>query len=408
MSKPQKSILPLIFLTVVIDLIGFGIVIPILPLYGERYGATPLQIGILMGVFSGCQLVLSPIFGQLSDRVGRRPLLLLSMVGACIGYLIMANAQSFTWLLIARVIQGVSGASISTAQAAIADVTSGKDRARGMGLIGAAFGIGFVLGPLIGGIMGHFSTSAPFYFAAALSALNAAMLYSRLPETRPLGAASDSARVGIISSVRSLAGTPVARVILAYLLVTTGFSIMTGMFALFTNDRFKFGELQNGYVFALVGFIAVIVQGGLIGRLVARFGEPRIALIGGVVMTLTMFLLPLANSIPTLLIVSCGLSLGNSLMLPTLNGLASRSIDAHSQGRILGIVQSSGSLGRMLGPFLGGALYRWHAGSAAQGLGTAAFWAGAVLCGVATAAVIGLRQPVAPTESEMPVELSGT
>ncbi len=409
MSERTRSVLPLIFVTVVIDLIGFGIVIPVLPLYGERFGASPFQVGLLMGVFSGCQLLLAPVFGRLSDRIGRRPILLLSMVGACIGYLIMAMATSWAWLMVARVIQGVSGASISTAQAAIADVTTNRDRSRGMGLIGAAFGIGFVLGPLIGGLMSRVSEGGPFFFAAGLSALNSIFLFTRLPETRPLRAQEGADQRPPVTLARaSLLATPVGRVIIAYLFVTTGFSIMTGMFSLFTKDRFSFGELQNGYVFAFIGLIAVLVQGGLIGRLVCRFGEKRLALIGGSLVSLSLAALPLAATVPGLIVACAGLALGNSLITPTLNGLASRSIDAHSQGRVLGVLQASGSLGRMLGPFLGGVLYHWQIGGALPGLGQAAFWAGSMLCAGATVALVGMPQPVESVAPMPAAEVNGT
>ncbi len=397
MPNGTKSILPLIFFTVVIDLIGFGIVIPVLPLYAERFGASALQIGLLMGVYSGCQLLLAPIFGRISDQFGRRPVLFFSMIGALIGYLLMGLGESYPLLLAARIIQGVSGANIAAAQAAVADVTTEKDRSRGMGLIGAAFGVGFVLGPLIGGMMSLISVSAPFYFAAGLSALNALLLFGRLPETRParrLGAGAEVSSRGILPFFGL--GAPLQRVVAAYLLITAGFAVIHGIFPLFTHDRFAMGQTANGYLFALIGVVAVVVQGMLIGRLVRRFGEARLALTGGMLVTVSMFLLPLVTSIGTLIAVCGLLSIGNSLVVPTLNGLASQSIDAHSQGSVLGVLQSAGSLGRLLGPLMGGMLYNVAPASFAEGdwwqAGRSAFWSGGILCAIATIVIAGLRR----------------
>lgn len=356
-----KSILPLIFLTVVIDLVGFGIIIPVLPLYADRLGASAFEVGVLMGIFSGLQFLLAPVFGRLSDRFGRRPLLLASMAGNIAGYLLMAAAHSLPMLMVARAVSGISGASISTAQAAIADSTPPAERARGMGLIGAAFGIGFILGPLAGGLLSLVGPAAPFLFAAALAALNFALLWLRFPETlsREHRAAAASSRAAP-AWVEALGDRPMAALIGAYFLQTTGFSIMTAMFALFTQERLGFGVRENGFVFAFIGVVAAVIQGRLIGRLVARFGERPLAVAGAALTALGLGLLPATGGVGALLAVSLLLAAGNSLFTPTVNAMASQLAAAHNQGRALGVMQSSGSLARFAGPLLGGWLFKLH------------------------------------------------
>lgn len=360
-AQSKKPALPLIFLTVVIDLIGFGIIIPVLPLYAARFGASPLEVGVLMGVFSGLQFLLAPVFGRFSDRFGRRPLLLLSMAGNVAGYALMAVAQSLPLLFAARFVSGVSGASISTAQAAVADVTAPEERARGMGLIGAAFGIGFVLGPLIGGLMALVNPAAPFWFAAGLAGVNLALLWARFPETLSRASRQAAAEAGGGSAwAEALSDRPMAALIAAYFLQTAGFSVMTAMFALFTEARLGFGMRENGFVFAFIGVVAAVIQGRLIGRLVARFGERRLAVAGALITAAGLCALPYIGSAAALVPAVLLLAAGNSLFTPAVNALVSRLAAAHHQGRALGVMQSAGSLARFLGPLFGGWLFKLH------------------------------------------------
>ncbi len=374
-TTKRGGVMPIIFLTVLIDLIGFGIVIPVLPLYAARFQASALEIGLLMGIFSGLQFLLAPLFGRWSDRIGRKPILTLSMVGAVVGYLVMGFADSVFMLFIARMIAGVSGASIGTAQAAIADVTSAENRVRGMGIIGAAFGIGFILGPAIGGLMSTISPAAPFFFAAMLAFANVLLLWRKFPETLLEG---DRAALHRTSAWgEALAHSQLRRVILSYFLLITGFSIMTGMFALFTAKKLGLDATQNGLIFAFIGVIAAVIQGRLIGGLVHRFGDLALARVGAVLVGGGLLGLPFVAGIPSLLFVSALLAAGNSLMMPTLSALASRQADAQSQGRTLGVLQSGASLARFIGPLIGGALFHW--GTVAGSSGVLAFWTGALL-----------------------------
>jgi MFS transporter, DHA1 family, tetracycline resistance protein len=379
--KPQ---LGLIFLTVFIDLVGFGIVIPILPLYARAFGASETVNGLLVGIYSAVQFFAAPLLGKLSDRVGRRPVLLISLCGTALGFALMGVAPmlagALVWLFIARIIDGFSGGNISTAQAYIADVTAPEERSRAMGLVGAAFGLGFIFGPAIGGLLSHFSVSAPFYFAAALAAVNAFLVWKRLPESLP--PEHRTARhetVPLREVVRHAKGLPV--LLACYFLAITGFSIMTTNYALFTHVRFGYDQKANGYLFAFIGLIGAVVQGGMLRHLLKRASERGLAITGVAVMMMGLLLLPLSQTLGILLLASTIIGLGNSLLTPTLNGLASRHTDRQWQGRVIGIMQSAGSLGRWVGPFAAGRLLAFDVGSAAYG--RTPFWAAAGIMAVA-------------------------
>lgn len=352
-----RSPLGLIFLTLFIDMLGFGIVIPVLPLYaeGSRIGATPAQLAWIVGIYSLLQLVCAPLFGKWSDRIGRKPVLVVSILGTAVGFVVLGAATTVWMLILGRILDGASGGNISTAMACIADVTTKETRSRNMGLVGAAFGLGFMLGPAIGGVLSkHFGLATPFYFAAGLALLNALLVWLRLPETltaesrerarqrATIGEVFHSGRAGMISAILA-----------SQLASVTGFSIMTALFALYCEKRFGYDTAQVGYILAYVGLLGVLFQGGLLRRLLKKPIEKELAVIGAVVLALSMAALPFTHTLGVLLVVCFGISLGNSFVTPTLNGLASRSTDAHCQGRLLGLMQSAGSLGRFLGPMIG-------------------------------------------------------
>ncbi len=383
MAKPGKSILGIIFLTVFIDLLGFGILIPLLPLYAEStFQAAPIQVGILMGMYSGLQFIVAPWFGRLSDRIGRRPVLLVSMIGSTVAYILMGLSTTLTLLFVSRFLSGVCGASISTAQACIADVTTRENRSRGMGMIGAAFGLGFIFGPVMSAGLSVISPQLPFFVAAALSALNAALLYSRLPETLPPEARSGIHREGRLVGLSGPDAGNARALGLAYLLAIGGFSVMYSIFPLFTDARLGYHIRENGLIFGFIGLLGAIIQGGLMGRLVKRFGELPLAWTGGVLIALGLFLLPEIGNLTGLLGACSLLAVGNSLMAPNLNALASLVADPTRQGATLGAMQAMGSLGRFFGPILGGLLFAPQlAGQAGKFLaqGRGAFWIGGIL-----------------------------
>ena len=347
----------IIFLTVFIDLIGFGIVIPLSPFYAEHFGATGLMVGMLQASFSLMQFLFAPFWGRLSDRIGRRPVILVGLLGSAGSYLLFGLAESLTVLFIARILAGIAGANISTAQAYMADVTTPENRAKGMGMVGAAFGLGFIFGPAIGGALSVFGPTVPPLFAGALSFANFVAACFILPESRKPGAEARPrvSRLHALTEAVTRPGLP--QLLLIFFLVTGAFSCFEATFALFGERRFGFTPSNIGYVFAFVGVVLTAVQGGLVGRMAKRFGEPRLVPFAIVALAAGLALVPLARSIPMLLVACALLAVGSGFNNPSISSLISRISSADEQGGILGVSQSVSSLARIIGPFVGGAVY---------------------------------------------------
>ena len=353
----------IIFATVFIDLIGFGMIIPILPYYANTapFNATPLEIGFLVGIYSLMQFFFSPVLGRLSDRYGRRPILFISLLGSAIGYFVIGLAGTLFMVFLGRIISGVTGGNISTAQAYVADVTSKKQRARGMGLFGVAFGLGFILGPALSGVLSKFGIAVPFMFAGLLSLANAIVLFLILPESIKPGQQKQTERGGRFHELlHSLKDKEFREINIVYFLLVTAFSIMTYAFVLYTAYRFKYTPEQNGYLFAYIGVTAIITQGVLFNRLVERFGESLLVAAGCFMMVVSLFAVPYVGPQTggwiALLVGTAVLSLGNSLASPGLTSLASKTAEDHKQGHAMGILQSGASLARVIGPVIGGLL----------------------------------------------------
>ena len=370
-SKAENRSSPLfvIFTTVLIDLIGFGMVIPLIGLYGRHYGAHGFQLSILGGIYSLMQFFFAPIWGTISDRIGRRPVLLISLAGSTLSYIGFALAPSYLWLVMARALGGVFAANISTAQAYIADVTPPQDRAKGMGLLGAAFGIGFTLGPPLGGIASvKLGLAAPGLIAATICGLNALLAVFRLPESFPpelrqkrreeTDTAKSRPRWYQFEQITHAFQKPELRILfLTFFAVTFAFSTMEQTFSLLFQTKFGFETGEAGYrtglVLMVAGLVGAVIQGGLIRRLVAQFGERNLLLTGLGVSAVVMAIFPWSPSYPLYFLIVFPMAIGSSFINPSLSSLISKAASAQEQGSTLGVSQGLGSLARALGPFCG-------------------------------------------------------
>ncbi|HYB96568.1 MAG TPA: MFS transporter [Vicinamibacterales bacterium] len=350
------SPLVIIFVTVFIDLLGFGIIIPLLPFYAESFGASALTIGLLGTSFSLMQFLFSPIWGRWSDKVGRKPIILVGLMGSCLSYLGLALAGSLPILFLARIVGGIAGANIPTAQAYIADVTTPENRARGMGMVGAAFGLGFIFGPALGGLLSRVSPETPMWCAAALCLANFIAACFLLPESRPANAVSRT--LGRMEAFRHAMTKPTLMLILGlYFLVTMAFSGFEATFALFSESTFGFTAATIGLVFTFIGVILAVVQGVLVGRAVRIVGERRLIPFAILAIAIGIGLIPFVWSVPTLLGALGILAVGMGFNNPALSSMVSRLTNADDQGGVLGLASSVASLGRVVGPAWGGLLY---------------------------------------------------
>ena len=371
--------MPTLFLIVFIDLVGFGLVIPLLPFYALRFGGPPQEVTLLLAIYSLMQLFAAPLWGRLSDRVGRRPVLMISMAASVLAYLWIGSATAMWMLFAARALAGACAGNIAAAQAYIADITKPEERAKGMGLIGAAFGLGFIIGPALGGLLaGNNPATAdietPAWVAAGLSFLALWGVILFLPESLPadLRGMHGGSR-SRLKAIWNVLGRPVlSRLILIFFLVILAFAGMESTFALWAIEQFGWGPGQVGYVFAYIGVLSAILQGGLIGRLARRFGEERLLRCGLALIGAGLLAMLFAHSIPRLAFAVSALALGMGLTQPSLNSLISRRAGREEQGEVLGVSQSVGSLSRVLGPAVTGFLF-------AQFGRYAAFFWGAVL-----------------------------
>lgn len=367
----SRRLLAILFIVVFLDLVGFGIVIPLLPLYAERYQPPPWVFGLLLSSFSLMQFFFAPVLGRLSDRWGRRPILLISLTGSAVGYLFFALADSLVMLFASRIIAGVAGANIATAQAVIADVTSPEERTRGMGLVGAAFGLGFVAGPAIAGLLLPFSARLPGFAAAAFSAFAWAAAFFALPETRKAGQARGFRR-------QPVAFRGLGLLLLVAFLVVTGWAGFEVTFAQFLHARLLLAPSQVAWLFAYVGVLVVLVQALFVRRLPTSW-TPRTLLIAGLVFSVVALVVTAETTgVAQLLMVLPLLALGQGLANPALSAWISRQASAEFQGQALGAFQATNSLARIVGPFVGEMAFG-HLGTTAPPLVAAALAAVAVL-----------------------------
>lgn len=349
-----------IFLIVLIDLLGFGIILPLLPYIAEKYQANPFQIGMLVATYSFFQLIASPILGRLSDRYGRKKILMISQFGSAIGYLIMGLAGSLPLLFVSRIVDGITGGNISIAQAYIADVTDKKNRAKGMGMIGAAFGIGFIFGPALGGLLAKISYSTPAYFAAVVALLSVVATYFFLQESVDVRVVlkSPRAKLNFVELKRVLNIYPIGFLTIAFFLFNTAVSIQQGIFALWTQRTYKFGPTENGWLFAYIGIVIVIIQLRILPYTIKKVSEKLILRFSFLLTAIGLILIPLLQLPMYLVYFSLFiLAFGNAFTNPVIQSIASENVPKEEYGGTLGFLQSAGSMGRIVGPALGGELF---------------------------------------------------
>lgn len=375
----QRSSLVVVYLTVFVDLLGFGIILPILPFYAERFGANGLWVGAILTAYSGAQFVAAFFLGRISDRVGRRPVLLASLAGSAVSLALTGLAGSLAVLLASRVLAGAFGGSIATAQAYIADSTDSSNRTKYLGMLGATIGMGFVFGPAIGAGLSGFGFSTAAFVAAALAAANLLFGFFKLPETRVGGDRSASRPSPVLAALASLRHPTIRPVLAAIFLATCSFAGMEATFALLGQERFGLDAGGMGLIFTLVGVVIAVVQGGLVGRLNVRLGERRLALLGSALMAVGLLALPLMPTLSVCVLALGLLAVGQGFVSPTLPGILSLTSAADEQGETLGIGQSAAAAARAVGPLLAGWLF--DLGSALP------YFVGAVLVVVAAACI---------------------
>jgi MFS transporter, DHA1 family, tetracycline resistance protein len=372
-----------IWSTVALDLVGFGIVLPILALYGERFGASPTTLGLVVASFSLAQFVCSPLLGRLSDRIGRRPVIILSLFGTAIGSLITGGATSVWMLFLGRIVDGASGASVSVAQGAVTDVAPPEDRPHLLGLLSAAFGVGFVLGPALGGLAALWGPRVPFFVAGAIALVNALVAIRRLPETHPPGMrAVEETEVDDVAEEGDRRRT-LTRLALVAFVATSAFSAFEATFSLFGQHRFDLTEGSVFVVFIGIGVLLIVVQGGMVRPVNRRFGSLAALRVALTLNALGLLALALATTwwllVPALVL----LVVGQGLATPTLATLVADRAHDRRRGGALGFQQSAGALARIVGPVMGGILFQ-HVGVAAP------YAVGAAMVGVALLLVAGL------------------
>jgi multidrug resistance protein len=390
-ASPLASPLLPIFLIVVVDILGFTIILPLLPFYAEQLRASPIMVGNLVAIYAVCQLISGPILGQLSDRFGRRPVLLISQAGTLAGFLMMAFARSLWMLFLARAIDGATAGNLTTAQAYISDVTKPEERARSFAIIGVAFGFGFLVGPGITGFLAHYSYQAPLWAASALSLTSILFTFFLLPRKEPMHqhggegeAGPGGQRLSLISwgkYVKYFRMPAISRLLVQWCCFSLSFATFIAGFALFAERRYQWnghvvGAREVGYIFAFNGLIGIIMQGGLVGRLVKRFGERRLVEIGFLGSLLGYAAMGFTYTITQLLVVMLGTGIIAAGLRPALTSLITKQADRREQGVVIGLTQSITSIAQISAPPLAGFMIGRH------WLTPWAIWAG-VLAGVA-------------------------
>jgi len=355
-AKKERTSMPagywIIWTTVALDLVGFGIVVPILGRYAERFGANGLQVGLMFASFSVAQMVFAPILGRISDKVGRKPVIVFSLIGTAVGSFVTGAAGALWVLFLGRILDGASGASVAVAQGAVADIAPPEQRARLMGMLGAAFGVGFVVGPALGGLAALGGPHVPFYLAGSIAAVNAVAAMIRLPETKP-----DTSHITEKSQRGSALSPALKRFALVGFLSMLGFAGFEATFSIWGEKQFGFTEGSASIVFVFVGVTLVAVQGGLIGPLTQRLGSRKLLRIGLSLVAVGLLLLGVTTTWPMLFVALFLLSLGQGISGPSGSALVAELAPVERRGEAIGYQQSTAAFGRVAGPVMAGALF---------------------------------------------------
>ena len=382
-AAQSRSLLTIIFVTVFIDLLGFGIVLPLLPYYARQFHASGVAAGALIAVYSAMQFICAPLWGRLSDRIGRRPVILVSLAGSTLSYLLFAAADGIGLLFVSRILAGVAGANIPVAQAFIADITSERDRARGMGMIGAAFGLGFVFGPVIGGLLAHYGHHAPGLAATAICGLNLIAAFWRLPESLAPAQRHRTPAAHPWAQLRDAFRRPrLAMLLFLFAAAVFSFATMETTLSLLCATAYGMSPSAIYWLFGYMGLMTSLMQGGLIGRLSQRVDEAYLVVAGTALLALGLGATPFTPPVGPLLLALAAIAFGQGLTSPVLSSLISKTSQRQEHGGVLGISQSVGSLARILGPMWGGMLFDL-AGPAGPYVTTAALMAVALLVALA-------------------------
>jgi DHA1 family tetracycline resistance protein-like MFS transporter len=368
-DEPPRGALGIIFLIVLIDLMGFGIIIPLLPFYVNEPEANPMKVTLLFSIYSICQFIGAPILGAISDRKGRKPVLAFSQLGSAAGYVLLGLATQVAWkwsgmlltlVYLSRIIDGFTGGNISTAQAYISDVTSPKTRSRAMALIGMAFGLGFSVGPFLGGVLSKSNVSLPAYVAAGFSLIAALLTFARLPESRTHKPVDVEVWLHPSQFSPVLKKPILVQLLLMSFVTMAAFVMMECTVGIFLKSHFNYGRQQVGWFFGFVGLVIVFVQGGVIRRVLKTVGDWPLAILGPTLVTVGMLIYTITAFTPllwVLLIAGAVNATGRSCQQPTLSSLLARFSDRDEQGIVYGLSNGLGSLARVFGPIAAGLTY---------------------------------------------------
>ena len=367
-TPKKKSVLLPIFLIVAVDILGMTIILPLLPFYAERYGASPLVVGLLVTTYALCQLLAGPVLGKLSDRYGRRPLLIVSQIGTFAGFLVLGWARSLVWIFFSRFLDGITAGNLSLAQAYISDVTEPENRSKAFGVIGIAFGLGFLIGPALSGYLAQYDYSYPAWAAAALSFTSILCTYFLLPQVVPHAGDEEAGpggkRLGLLdwgAYAQYFKRPELVSLLTQFFSFCVMFSLFISGFALFSERRFivnghPFGPKEVGYLYAYSGLLGLVIQGGLLGRLVKRYGEKPLARAGFLSAAVGLTALAFTNPLFLLIPVFTATAFGTGVLRPTLTSQVTQHVSRREQGVVLGLTQSLNSISSIVSPLIAGFL----------------------------------------------------